>query len=652
MRYSFIIFLLALLSVFPISAQTTLPPDTPTITAENAQQLQPITRLGYGLMLDMGLVDGPVLAVTTSGGVVLYNANDLNAEATFIPYQADPFPAGTLGNAGADFTDSTVVIYGTQGVVALDVATGTQRGLFPAYNGEVVAMSQTRDLQVIHPDPRESRLSLQDGSGYELAILGVDSSPRVTVDGVFREDGTRLYLAVVSEQPTLQVWDSDESSATFGELLNTIDLSRQSGLPQVVLSDMRVAVRLGTEIIVFDRETLEEQRRLPGQTALALSPAGDLLAAVSPDGPVMLYDLATGEARPLSDATCPQPPTHLLFSADGRTLYTASSQISGTVAAWDTATGTQIGAAGGYSPLMTDMAVRTDENGETLVYVTTTDPRIMPCSTPTPGTGLHVYSLTSGQWVDYIEHGAAYSTGVGPTGDVLMGTRGGVVLIPADSSDIVVLADDLDAVVRDVTFSETGEWLAAAAYGDDALVRVWAAATLEETITLPAQVAFWGDSLAFTERGLIYVDDGFVRVVDLETQEEVLALEHRFQVEGIAYHAESGRLATTAYDSSTRETELFLWDLTQAEPVPIPLMTFPVEPLRSRLAFSPDGRLLLASAPNGDLAGPETFIYDTQSGEMIHSLDLPLPLMFHSSGRFIIAYNQRNELEVWAAPTE
>jgi WD40 repeat protein len=79
--------------------------------------------------------------------------------------------------------------------------------------------------------------------------------------------------------------------------------------------------------------------------SVALSPAGDLVAETGPAGPVVLWDLATGQRRELGRSDPEAGLVSLAFAADGKLL--ASLGAGGRVRLYDPATGME--AAGGVT---------------------------------------------------------------------------------------------------------------------------------------------------------------------------------------------------------------------------------------------------------------------------------------------------------------
>jgi WD40 repeat protein len=87
--------------------------------------------------------------------------------------------------------------------------------------------------------------------------------------------------------------------------------------------------------------------------ALALAPGGKLLAAVSPEGKVRLWNLVAHKEAAILQTD--RPAAHcLLFSADGKTLITGGRDRA--VRLWEVETGQELLALEGHAEMVTALA--------------------------------------------------------------------------------------------------------------------------------------------------------------------------------------------------------------------------------------------------------------------------------------------------------
>ena len=189
----------------------------------------------------------------------------------------------------------------------------------------------------------DGRLVAGAGLEGDLIIWSVEDGDEVAStdlgNGVgsisFSPDSTQVAVASGDSVSVLEAESGDEVGT----------LAAAGGADPVWSQDSRWIAGVTTEgyPTVWDAKTLEAAETLPGHPvgAVAFSPDSRSLAATSDtdDAGLMLWAPkalgGTGESRDLVRSAAPG--SNVIFSPDGKTLYTASAEDG--VAAWDVATG-------------------------------------------------------------------------------------------------------------------------------------------------------------------------------------------------------------------------------------------------------------------------------------------------------------------------
>jgi WD40 repeat protein len=189
----------------------------------------------------------------------------------------------------------------------------------------------------------DGRLVAGAGLEGDLIIWSVEDGDEVAStdlgNGVgsisFSPDSTQVAVASGDSVSVLEAESGDEVGT----------LAAAGGADPVWSQDGRWIAGVTTEgyPTIWDAKTLEAAETLPGHPvgAVAFSPDSRSLAATSDtdDAGLMLWAPkalgGTGESRDLVRSAAPG--SNVIFSPDGKTLYTASAEDG--VAAWDVATG-------------------------------------------------------------------------------------------------------------------------------------------------------------------------------------------------------------------------------------------------------------------------------------------------------------------------
>ncbi len=176
---------------------------------------------------------------------------------------------------------------------------------------------------------QRSRIGYLPGSG---AMLDMAYSP----------DGS--LLATSSGFSLLRVWDVDETSTTFGEVLYSPEDYRGDVTGVAFSSDGKTLASGSADMVyLWDAETGEALGELENETLIhdvAYSPDGSLLAVGCDDGNLRLWDVAQGEVLNIWEAHPDSQVVSVVFSPDGSRL--ASSGWDGMVRLWDVEAGEEI----------------------------------------------------------------------------------------------------------------------------------------------------------------------------------------------------------------------------------------------------------------------------------------------------------------------
>jgi WD40 repeat protein len=278
------------------------------------------------------------------------------------------------------------------------------------------------DKETLVSQAGEAAVRLWDRAGKPKGVLSIDNGQSQLFVG-FTPDSREL-VTVGAEGP-VAVWDTatakevarypggswtttlapdGKSVATVRpDAVHVIDLAMRQDRPlpdllpgpiySLAFSPDSATLAIGSgdgTIFLYDRTTLQQRRRLPGNATptleLAFSPDGTTLAALYGQrrvvlepvvGEVLLWQLATGQSRGLLPA---HRAYSLAFAPDGQTL--ATEDLNGVMNLWDPVSGTHRLRIGG--PLVTSRLFRVvfSPDGKAIVA-------------PTPG-GVQLRDTTTG----------------------------------------------------------------------------------------------------------------------------------------------------------------------------------------------------------------------------------------------------------------
>jgi WD40 repeat protein/serine/threonine protein kinase len=478
---------------------------------------------------------------------------------------------------------------------------------------------------------RLCRLDLRTVEAHEENVFQVTCSPDGRWLATAGGDKTIVEAGVQKQPGSARIWER-----ATGRLVHTFAIPER--VLRVAFSpDSQLLAWAGFDKIVriVDVVTGAERCSLPGHTGMVRSlvfrPDGAELASGSADKSVRLWNLATRQARVLSDHAGAHTGVGLAYSADGRTLYSAGREAG--IVVWDVATGERRETLAGYDGKTTQVAISGD--GRRLAsYGQDQLLRIWDTANSKQVALLHPSSE--------LVHSIALSSDgkrVATCGEDRI-----VRVWNADTGKLSLALRGHEAMVFGVSFSPEGwEVLSACA---DGRIKIWDAAEPQEQRRLRASakvalgVTFLngGSQLASCESG------GTIRLWDAETGMHLKTLSgHRGTVNSVCWLPKLKRLASAGDDGLVR-----FWDVESG------MEAFQLSGANQPLHLgsgSPDGRWFAAYARDGTV-----FAWDLASRSLVHRLatkadQIPRGLSFHPNGLYLAAANDKQPIQVWNLET-
>jgi WD40 repeat protein len=611
--------LVSVVIVVAISFRETPAVQMPQPTAEFAplRIADTITRsetLGRGWVNDLDW-SGDTLAVATSVGVWLYDADDLNAAPRLLAGHTGPVSSVDFSADGSRLVsgswDKTVRVW--------DVAAGTQQALLEGHEGQVESVAFGPDGNTVVSGGFDTSVREWDiASSSARAVLA--GHQNVVTSVAFSPDGRYVASGSRFDEQMIVLWDAasgDQVAVLQG--LSNFEIDHLAFSPD---SKLLGATASDGVLRLWDTETHQPGSTFVGGSDLAFH--GSLIAAGGES--LHVWDSATEtEHTPLATEAV----SRLAFSPDGErvALLNAADDLE----IWNLTSSTEVASLTGWHGGAVN-AVAFNPDGTTLVSGGGDAFGSMG--------GVRLWNIDSGVQLANLtaDNGPVQTMAVSPDGvTIAVGTTTGVLEFRDGADGLVTRSiHSHDGRVLSLVFSPQGD--AVATGGDDASARLWDTSTGEERAELTglggpirhlnmsdegsllpseglqdvtelagmeeynlactAGAADGVTSMLFSPDKRFVASgyfDNTVKLVDLATGGERFVLRgHTGNVWSIAFSPDSRIMATASADHSIR-----LWDVKTGEELAVlEGHTWDV----NSVAFSPDGTTLAAGSADGTIS--------------------------------------------------
>ena len=512
----------------------------------------------------------------------------------------------------------------------------SQDGLAFAPGGDVLAVATAQaGLATVYLIDEESRSSRRLGSWPSAPA---NAGPLRFTSLAFTADGRRIAVAVATASPTSPVPLGQRLlllDARSGRVIWEREYPLRLGQNEAQLAFTRQGLLVTSaqqgETILWDPRTGRIRRRFPVGGPFGLSPDGRLAAIARnnanpavPRSSLAVLDLRSGRVRALQGLGARAWITQVRFRPDGASIVGAS--FEGAVRVWDLASGSIAQTFPGGFGLALDPSGRTALSAVSGAGVLALDlagsqrlGRQFSWRSPSNGCGTapcFVINPRGGQM--------AYALADGNVALVDLRTRGVTARLPAG-----------DGVQTDaLAFFADGQTLATG--GVDGRVKLWDLGTREVTDTLRFPDRVWWVAVS-PDGKLLGVQtkadesaDSRVSVREVETGRELYSHAVRYGQGGLEFSPDGRKLA--ALGCCEPESSIVVWDARSGREL------FTPQPGGSAtsIAFSPDGRLG-AGTDSGQVV-----LFDSRDGTRLGApIQLATatlnPIAFSPDGRLLMA---------------
>lgn len=613
----------------------------PLQAAVPALMVEPVATLGRGWINDVAWspADNQV-AVATSIGIWLYDPANLDAPPRLLAGHSEPVSSIAYSSDGQKLVsgawDNTVRVW--------DVQSGAEQAILEGHNSFVESVAFSPDgqsilsgsmdtsvrLWALNTNTQLHAFSARENTGHSNVITSVAFSP----DGRFFASSSRYDPQLVILWDAVQQQQIASLSGMRGFEMQSVAFSSDSRLLAAVSADG------GMDI--WDTSTHEMRTHFPGVVDVAFQPGGVLVASGSMDGSIALWNLDTQQQQGILSGE--SDINRFDFSPDGQRLISTNERNQ--LQLWDVGQGAEIAHLDGWHngginaiAFGPDPSVLIAGGGDSF-----SGPREVNQWDPESQRQRAVLTLwdttTQQQAVLPTDGGYVKSLAISPNGSTLVvGTEQGILEFrDGTTGERRISVQGHEGRVLSVVFSSNSAVVATG--GEDASAHIWNPLTAEERSVLtdlggPVQ------HINISDEGTLLPSAGIEDVTELAAEDQysiACVLGTNNPVTSMLYSPDRRYVASAYWN-----TEVELVDLETGElHVVLQGHTGGIW----SIAFTPDSRIIATAGMDRTVR-----LWDVATGEMLNVLDGPLwdinSVAFSADGSLLAAGSGDGTIHVW-----